>query len=161
MDSGSKGIRKTSFAPPKTAFAPMQNGVAPVQEALCSLGPKDLLNPPLSTFGNFPFSGPQLPNLSQGLVLSHLLGEIETSTKFKISSVRAATRANFFSVFLCQRCGDIWREIFGAIFCVLRFPGFGCPNRKISPTFHPKNGVKNGKFHAKFTLRGHGADLLP
>ena len=33
---------------------------------LCSLGPKDLLHPPLSTFGNFPFSvnfpGPQLPN---------------------------------------------------------------------------------------------------
>ena len=32
---------------------------------LCSLGPKDLLHPPLSTFGNFPFSvnfpGPQLP----------------------------------------------------------------------------------------------------
>ena len=33
---------------------------------LCSLGPKDLLHPPLSTFGNSPFSvnfpGPQLPN---------------------------------------------------------------------------------------------------
>ena len=33
---------------------------------LCSLAPKDLLHPPLSTFGNFPFSvnfpGPQLPN---------------------------------------------------------------------------------------------------
>ena len=33
---------------------------------LCSLGPKDLLHPPLSTFGNLPFSvnfpGPQLPN---------------------------------------------------------------------------------------------------
>ena len=32
---------------------------------LCSLGPQDLLHPPLSTFGNFPFSvnfpGPQLP----------------------------------------------------------------------------------------------------
>ena len=32
----------------------------------CSAGPKDLLHPPLSTFGNFPFSvnfpGPQLPN---------------------------------------------------------------------------------------------------
>ena len=35
---------------------------------LCSLGPKHLLHPPLSTFGNFPFSvnfpGPQLPNPS-------------------------------------------------------------------------------------------------
>ena len=48
-------VSEKSFAPPKTAFAPVQNGVAPVQEALCSLGPKDLLHPPLSTFGNFPF----------------------------------------------------------------------------------------------------------
>ena len=60
-------VSKKSFAPPKTAFAPVQNGVTPVQEALCSLGPKDLLHPPLGTFGNFPFSvsfpGPQLPRL--------------------------------------------------------------------------------------------------
>ena len=59
-------VSKKSFAPPKTAFAPVQNAVAPVQEQLCSLGPKDLLHPPLSTFGNSPFSvnfpGPQLPN---------------------------------------------------------------------------------------------------
>ena len=59
-------VSEKSFAPPETAFAPVPNGVAPVQEALCSLGPKDLLHPPLSTFGNFPFSvkfpGPQLPN---------------------------------------------------------------------------------------------------
>ena len=59
-------VSEKSFAPPKTAFAPVRNGVAPVQEALCSLGPKDPLHPPLSTFGNFPFSvnfpGPQLPN---------------------------------------------------------------------------------------------------
>ena len=48
-------VSKKSFAPPKTAFAPVQNVVAPVQEALCSLGPKDLLHPPLSTFGNFTF----------------------------------------------------------------------------------------------------------
>ena len=36
---------------------------------LCSLGPKDLLHPPLGTFGNFPFSvsfpGPQLPNCNE------------------------------------------------------------------------------------------------
>ena len=58
-------VSEKSFAPPETAFAPVQNGVAPVQEALCSLGPTDLLHPPRSTFGNFPFSvsfpGPQLP----------------------------------------------------------------------------------------------------
>ena len=61
-------VSEKAFAPPKPAFAPVQNGVAPVQEALCPLGPKDLLHPPLSTFGNFPlsvnFPGPQLPNPS-------------------------------------------------------------------------------------------------
>ena len=65
LDPASKGVSEKSFAPPKTAFAPVQDGAAPVQEALCSLGPKDLLHPPLSTFGNFPFSvnvpGQQLP----------------------------------------------------------------------------------------------------
>ena len=30
--------------------------------------------------------------------------------------------------------------------------------RKISPKFHVKNGVKNGKSHAKFTLLGRSAD---
>ena len=67
-------VSEKSFAPPKTAFAPVQNGVAPVQEALCSLGPKDLLHPPRSTFGNLPFSvnfpGPQhvvqIPALLRG-----------------------------------------------------------------------------------------------
>ena len=32
--------------------------------------------------------------------------------------------------------------------------------RKISPKFHVKNGVKNGKFHANFTLPGCSADKL-
>ena len=31
--------------------------------------------------------------------------------------------------------------------------------RKISPKFHVKNGVKNGKFHANFTLPGRSAEL--
>ena len=29
---------------------------------------------------------------------------------------------------------------------------------KISPKFHVKNGVKNGKFHADFTLLGRSAE---
>ena len=37
-------------------------------------------------------------------------------------------RCDFFTVFLCQRCREIWREILVAISRVLRFPGFGCPN---------------------------------
>ena len=32
--------------------------------------------------------------------------------------------------------------------------------RKISPKFHVKNGVKNGKFHAHFTLLGRSADNM-
>ena len=31
---------------------------------------------------------------------------------------------------------------------------------KISPKFHVKNGVKNGKFHATFTLLGRSADAV-
>ena len=44
------------------------------------------------------------------------------------SYVRAATvqkcGSEIFSVFLCQRCREIWREIL-VKFSVLRFPGFG------------------------------------
>ena len=40
------------------------------------------------------------------------------------------------------------------------FQGLGV-RRKISPKFHVKNGVKNGKFHANFTLLGHSAADLP
>ena len=32
--------------------------------------------------------------------------------------------------------------------------------REVSPKFHLKNGVKNGKFHANFTLLGRSADVL-
>ena len=31
--------------------------------------------------------------------------------------------------------------------------------RKISPKFHVKSGVKNGKFHANFTLLGRSAEV--
>ena len=37
---------------------------------------------------------------------------------------------------------------------MLRFPGFGCPKRKISPKCHAKSGVKNRKSHTYFTLLG-------
>ena len=50
-------VSQESFAPPKASFAPVQPHVAPVQEASCSRGPKDLLHPLLTTFGNFHFSG--------------------------------------------------------------------------------------------------------
>ena len=40
------------------------------------------------------------------------------------------------------------------------FQGLGV-QRKISPTFHVKSGVKNRKFHADFTLLGRSTDLFP
>ena len=64
-----------------------------------------------------------------------------------------------FSVFLCQRCREIWREIL-VKFSLLDFPGFGCPRESFAK-IHAKNGVKNGKFHVNLTLRlGHGADVF-
>ena len=50
-------VSQESLAPPKPSFAPVQPHFAPVQEASCSRGPKDLLHPLLTTFGDFPFSG--------------------------------------------------------------------------------------------------------
>ena len=76
-------------------------------------------------------------------------------------NLRAATlqkcESDFFSVFLCQRCREIWREIFWWNFPRYVFQGLGVRG-KISPKFHVKNGVKNGQFHANFTLLGRSAD---
>ena len=53
-----------------------------------------------------------------------------------------SAEVKFFSVFLCQRCREIWHEIL-VKFSVLRFPGFGSArenftkiSRKISRKFH-------------------------
>ena len=60
-----------------------------------------------------------------------------------------SAEVKIFSVFLCQRCREIWREIL-VKFSALRFPGFGCATenftkisrqkrcgeRKISRKFH-------------------------
>ena len=66
---GAKGLRKVSCTgaiPFRTGAKAVLGGAKDFFGDLCSLGPKDLLHPPLSTFGNFPFSvnfpGPQLPN---------------------------------------------------------------------------------------------------
>ena len=73
----------------------------------------------------------------------------------RVRNVRAAAlqcrsaEVKIFSVFLCQKCREIWREIL-VKFSVLRFPGFGraaenftkisrqkrCEKRKISHKFH-------------------------
>ena len=65
----------------------------------------------------------------------------------------------FFSVFLCQRCREIWREIL-VKFSVLRFPGFGCARENFTKISRQKR-CGNGKFHANFTLLGRSADNMP
>ena len=62
-----------------------------------------------------------------------------------------------FSVFLCQRCREIWREIW-VKFPRYVFQGLGARGT-ISQKFHAKNAVKSGKFHANFTLLGHSAEV--
>ena len=69
--------------------------------------------------------------------------------KFRTTTLQMCG-VNYLSVFLCQGRREVCREIFR----VLHFPGFGCPNRRISQTFHTKNSVKNGKVHAIVTLLG-------
>ena len=69
LDPGSKRSLKSLLHHPKLPLHRCKMGFGWCKRLfgdLCSLGPKDLLHPPLSTFGNFPFSvnfpGPQLPN---------------------------------------------------------------------------------------------------
>ena len=90
------------------------------------------------------------------------MGECQAITQKGVRTmVRAATLkkcgVKFFSVFSAMGVLRLGVK-FGEIFRVLRLPGFRCPNRKISPKYHAKNGVINGKFDANFTLLGRGAD---
>ena len=59
-------VSEESFAPPKPDFAPVQPQphFALVPKACCSLGPKDLLPPVLTTFGEFPFRAPKESKVS-------------------------------------------------------------------------------------------------
>ena len=57
---------------------------------------------------------------------------------------------NFFSVFLCQRCREIRREIL-VKFSVLRFPGFGCATENFTKISRQKRSEKrkiSRKFHS-------------
>ena len=47
----------------------------------------------------------------------------------------------FFSVFLCQRCREIWREILVQV-SMLHFPGFGCPRENFTQTSRQKRCEK-------------------
>ena len=71
LDPGSKGLRKvfcTTQNPFCTGAKEALGGAKDFSETFAPKSPKDLLHPPLSTFGNFSlfgvnFPGPQLPNL--------------------------------------------------------------------------------------------------
>ena len=67
-----------------------------------------------------------------------------------------SAEVKFFSVFLCQRCREIWREIFRATFSRV----WVCDG-KFHQNFTSKTVMKNGKFHANFTLLGRSADTFP
>ena len=55
---GERKASRESLAPSEAWFAPVQPYFTPVEEAVRSLGPKELLHPLLTTFGNFLFSTP-------------------------------------------------------------------------------------------------------
>ena len=70
MDPRSKGLQKVFCTTQNCFCTGAKWGLGWCKRLfgdLCSLGPKDLLHPPLSTFGNLPFSvnlpGPQLPKV--------------------------------------------------------------------------------------------------
>ena len=61
-----------------------------------------------------------------------------------------SAEVKIFSVFLCQRCREIWREIL-VKFSVLRFPGFGCARENFTKISRPKRCEKriiSHKFHS-------------
>ena len=66
-----------------------------------------------------------------------------------------SAEVNFSSVFLCQRCREIWREIL-VKFSVLRFPGFGCATENFSKISRQKRCEKrkiSRKFHSAGAIR--------
>ena len=71
-----------------------------------------------------------------GATESHLARHAAKKCKSQSICPAEVRKYNFFSVFLCQGCREIWREIL-VKFSVLRFPGFGC----------------DGKFHQNFTSK--------
>ena len=73
-----------------------------------------------------------------------------------------SAEVKFFSVFLCQRCREIWREIL-VKFSVLRFPGFGCATENFTKSSRQKRCAKRKiscKFHSAKAQRCHRCDHL-
>ena len=88
---------------------------------------------------------PNLPLLpSCSLLNSQSSYPAEVRSEHFLRSFSAEGVVKFWSHFLCATFSKVWVS-----------------NSEISPTFHTKNGVKNGIFHADFTLLGRGADEGP
>ena len=64
-----------------------------------------------------------------------------------------SAEVKFFSVFLCQRCREIWREIL-VKFSALRFPGFGCAAENFTKISRQKTAWKTEKFTQISLCRG-------
>ena len=84
LGQGAK-VSQESFAPPKPSLAPVQPHFALVQEASRTRGPKDLLHPLLTTFGNFHFSG-TFPGPQHPKAFSIFAMQFSSVTAHQISS---------------------------------------------------------------------------
>ena len=82
-----------------------------------------------SVFGRFPSLPPMPPPSSKTQML------ISEQLPCRSAEVK------FFSVFLCQRCREIWREIL-VKFSALRFPGFGCATENFTKISRQKRCEK-------------------
>ena len=82
-------------------------------------------------------------------MLAHAVWLAQSSEQLPCRSAEV----KFFSPFFSAK--DVVK--FGVKFSVLRFPGFGCATEHFTK-FHARNGVRNGQFHANFTLPGRSAD---
>ena len=85
-------LSSSDSAPPKTCFAPVQPHVALMQEALCSLGPKDLLHPLITTFANYSsscnFAAEWFPRLQYDL-------NCVVFNRCDLKAIRSASKSRF------------------------------------------------------------------
>ena len=75
---------------------------------------------------------------------------LENAREFSEQLPCRSAEVKFFSVFLCQSCREIWREIL-VKFSVLRFPRFGCATENFTKISRQKRCEKwkiSRKFHS-------------
>ena len=87
--------------------------------------------------------------------MQHAMEQLQDRYSSEQLPCRSA-EVKFFSVFLCQRCREIWREIL-VKFSALHFPRFGCAAENFTKISRQK---RCEKCHANFTLLGRSADTV-